>query len=131
MRIASARSLIQMPTCLHSPPDKRAFGKVVGDRLLKRRGKRKSYSVMDITEAVLDAGFSVDHSCWAYALYTSREEFEAHHAATGEVCDYAVMKSEMFAAMTDGASSSWFDLDMSWLEWPDIDFSAIFNGFDF
>jgi len=118
-----------MTTCLHCPPDKRAFGKSVGDRLLTRRGKRRSYSIPDITEAVIEVGFPPDYACWAYALYADRADFEAHHAATGEVCDYAAMKSEMFSAMTDGASSSWFDLDMSWLEWPDIDFSGIFDCF--
>jgi len=40
------------------------------------------------------------------------------------------MKAEMVSAMTDGASTSWFDTDMSWLEWPDVDLSAIFESID-
>jgi len=42
------------------------------------------------------------------------------------------MKSEMAAAITDGASSSWFDFDfdLSWLEWPDFDVPSIFDIFD-
>jgi hypothetical protein len=40
------------------------------------------------------------------------------------------MRAEMVSAMTDGASSSWFDIDTSWLEWPDIDLSSIFDFFD-
>jgi hypothetical protein len=64
------------------------------------------------------------------SLYSSRKNFDEHHAATREVCDYASMKSEMTAAMTDGASDSWFNIGMSWLEWPDIDLSSIFDVFD-
>ena len=65
------------------------------------------------------------------SLYSSHKNFDAHHAATVEVCDYAAMKGEMTAAMTDDASKSWFDIDMSWLEWPDIDLSSIFDALDF
>jgi hypothetical protein len=118
-------------TCAQKPTDLRAFGKAVGDDLIKHHGKHPYYSVKQIRRSVKRLDFPLDWDCWAYALYSSPADFEAQHAATGEVCDYAAMKSEMFSAMTDGASSSWFDLDMSWLEWPDIDFSSIFDSIDF
>ena len=42
------------------------------------------------------------------------------------------MKSEVLADLAGGASAfSLLDVDLSWLEWPDIDLSAIFDWFDF
>jgi hypothetical protein len=41
-----------------------------------------------------------------------------------------MMRSQMVSAVTDGASVSWFDVDFSWLEWPDFDFSGSFDGLD-
>jgi hypothetical protein len=111
-----------MNTCSTSVGDKRAFGQAVGNELLRRHGKRSSYMPKQIERAVERAGFPIDVSCWAMSLYSSRENFNEHHAATGEVCDYAAMKSEMVLAMTDGASSSWFDIDMSSI-FDFIDFS--------
>jgi hypothetical protein len=119
-----------MTTCAISPVDKRAYGKAVGDELLRLHGKKRYYSVRQTRSASDGLGFPVDWSCWAMSLYTSPGEFARHHAALGETCDYAGMKAEMFSAMTDGASRSWFSFDMSWLEWPDIDFSSIFDFFD-
>jgi hypothetical protein len=40
------------------------------------------------------------------------------------------MKAQMAHAITDGASDSWFDFDLSWLEWPDFDLPSIFDVFD-
>lgn len=74
----------------------------------------------------------LDIDCWMYALYTSHADFDAHHRLTGELCDYGAMRSYMIVAITDGAASpaSWFSIDLSWLEWPDIDLSSIFEFFD-
>jgi hypothetical protein len=119
-----------MPACATTPIEKRKFGKAVGDELLRRHGKKRFYSISEVKSAVKNLGFPLDWSCWAFSLYSSPADFNAHHSALGEVCNYAEMKAEMFDAMTEGASSSWFDLDMSWLEWPDIDFSLIFDFFD-
>jgi hypothetical protein len=119
-----------MPACHISPTDKRAFGKAVGDELLKRHGKQRFYSVEQVNNAVRRLDYPIDWSCWAFSLYTSPLEFRTYHDYLGEACDYGEMKAQMFSAMTDGASSSWFDIDMSWLEWPDIDLSCIFEFFD-
>lgn len=115
---------------LQVPTDKRAFGKAVGDELLKRHGKKRAYSQREIANAVADLGFN-GLDLWAEALYGTAENFRAVATAQGTVADYAQMKADMFAAMTDGASASWFDLDMSWLEWPDINFGDLFSFFDF
>jgi len=117
-------------TCSTTPLDKKAFGKAVGHELLRRHGKQRTYPREAILRTVDALSFPADWSCWAMCLFASRDEFEKHHAITGEVCDYAAMKSEMVSAMTEGASSSWFDVDMSWLDWPDFDFSGFFDFLD-
>lgn len=119
-----------MLTCTRCPTDKRAFGQAIGDELLRRHGKRRSYALDRICDVVDALGFPFEWSRWACALYGSPEDFAARQAALGEGGDYADMKAEMFAAMTEGASSSWFDTDMSWLEWPDFDFGSLFSFFD-
>jgi hypothetical protein len=63
-------------------------------------------------------------------LFASAADFNKYHASIGETCDYSAMKSEMAIALTDGASESWFDFDLSWLEWPELDLSSIFSFFD-
>jgi len=40
------------------------------------------------------------------------------------------MKSDMLSSVSNVTDSSWFDLDLSWLEFPDIDFS-LFDFLDF
>lgn len=39
------------------------------------------------------------------------------------------MKSEMLSSVSTASDTSWFDIDLSWLEFPDIDFS-LFDFFD-
>ncbi len=40
------------------------------------------------------------------------------------------MKGEMLASVSDGGDASWCDIDLSWLEFPSIDWS-IFDFIDF
>jgi len=117
-----------MTLCSLAPEDKKAYGKEVGEILIKNYGKKKYYTPAQVKKASEQSKY--DWHCWAMCLYTSPTDFDLYHKSIGETCNYAEMKSEMVAAMTDGASSSWFDIDMSWLEWPDIDFSSIFDFFD-
>jgi hypothetical protein len=41
------------------------------------------------------------------------------------------MKAEVLAdlASATGGTFAWLDLDLSWLEWPDIDLSCLFDWF--
>ncbi len=119
-----------MGLCAIETADKRALGKAVGEDLLQQHGKKRFYSVKEVQESVNRNNFPMDWSCWAYCVFTSPEDFSTYHASIGESCEYGVMKAEMVSAMTDGASTSWFDTDMSWLEWPDVDLSAIFESID-
>jgi hypothetical protein len=119
-----------MPDCTFGPTDRRAFGKAVGEDLVAHHGKKKYYSVKEIKSSTRRLNYPVDWDCWAFSLFMSAPDFNTYHKSTGEPCDLAKMKSEMTAALTDGASWAWFDIDFSWLDWPDIDLSDIFDLFD-
>jgi hypothetical protein len=119
-----------MTSCSASPPDKKAYGKEVGEILVRDHGKKSFYSIDQVKNALSQSAYGMDWSCWAFCLYTSASDFKAYHDSIGETCDYASMKSEMTSAITGGASDSWFDLDLSWLEWPDIELSSIFDFLD-
>jgi hypothetical protein len=118
-------------TRCHTPPaDKRAFAKRLGDDLLKHRGKKHFYSFAEIRSAMRRQYLPLDLDCWGFALYSSRSDFDKYHKAWGEHCDYDSMRGEMIGALAEGSSWSLRDIDLSWLEWPDIDLSSIFDFFD-
>jgi len=119
-----------MISCNLAPADKKAYGKAVGEILVKDYGKKKYYSPKEVKRASSNSQYPIDWDCWAMSLYTSPGDFKTYHDAIGESCDYAAMKSEMTSALTDGVSDSWFDMDLSWLEWPDIELPSIFDFFD-
>ncbi len=78
----------------------------------------------------LTAAIPPDYYCWAECIYTSPEAFELAHKLAGEVCDYTIMKAEVLSDLASGGIYSWLDLDLSWLEWPDIDITSLFDGVD-
>lgn len=119
-----------MTSCALPPTDKKAYGKAVGEELVKNYGKKKYYSPEEVKKASSQTKYDIDWHCWAMCLYTSPSDFDAYHQSIGENCNYAEMKAEMTSALTDGASDSWFDIDLSWLEWPDIDLSSVFDFID-
>jgi hypothetical protein len=119
-----------MPACHLEPKDKKAFIGAVGEELVRRHGKRKFYEPSAIRRAAESCGFPIDIHCWAYCIFSTPEDFQAIHDAAGEVCDYAAMKAEVLADLAGDGVFSPFDLDLSWLEWPDIDLSSIFDWFD-
>lgn len=115
--------------CAISPLDKRAQAKRVGDDLVRNYGKRNFYSVEQVRSANRRTGIGVDVACWSHALFNTHSDFDHLHSATEEVCDYMTMKKEMLESVSNGSDSGWFAFDLSWLEFPDIDFS-IFDLFD-
>jgi hypothetical protein len=121
--------LHEIQTCHTPPKDKRAFAREVGDDLLKHRGKKRFYSIGEVHASLRRRRIAYDLDCWAFALYTSRDDFKRHHRIRGERCDYDEMRGEMIDALAEGAWSL-MDIDLSWLEWPDIDLSSIFDFFD-
>jgi hypothetical protein len=103
--------------------------KVVGEDLVKNYGKKQFYTVDEVRSANRRQAIPLDFGCWSHAAFNSHRDFDAYHQSIGETCDYVGMKAEMLTSISTSADSSWFDFDLSWLEFPDIDFS-IFDFFD-
>ena len=119
-----------MPACELKPTDRREFVSSVGEELVERHGKKKYYKTDDIGRAATARGYAVDIHCWAYCMYSSPEDFKSLHDALGEVCDYTKMKAEVLADLAGSGGFQWLDIDLSWLEWPDIDLPDVFDWFD-
>ena len=115
--------------CAIPPADKQRQAKLVGDDLIKHHGKRKFYSVQQVRDANQRCAIAVDFWCWSHAMYGTHFDFDRLHASAGEACDYLAMKGEMLASVAQGTSSGWFDFDLSWIDFPDLDWS-IFDIFD-
>ncbi len=120
-----------MPACHLEPNDKKALISDVGEELVRTHGKQKYYQPADVERAARKRRYSVDYHCWAYCIFSSPSDFESLHEARGEVCDYAVMKSQVLTELAGGSSFLPSDIEVSWLEWPDLDLSSIFEWFDF
>lgn len=115
--------------CAISPQDKQAQALAVGDDLVRHHGKRKFYTVEQVKESNRRRNIDIDVACWSHAMFNSHEDFDRLHSGVAEGCDYAAMKSEMLRAVATDHSATWFDWDLSWLEFPDLDFS-LFDFFD-
>ncbi|MBD2073669.1 hypothetical protein H6F86_07140 [Phormidium sp. FACHB-592] len=120
-----------MPACHLEPKVKKAFVGAVGEELVRRHGKRKYYKPADVGRAASSRGYPVDIYCWDYCIFSTPEDFQSIHEAAGETCDYAAMKTEVLTDLATGGLFDWIDIDLSWLEWPDIDLSSLFDWFDF
>lgn len=119
-----------MAACALSPEDKRSQAKRVGNTLVRQYGKQRYYTVQQVKAANKRERIDIDVCCWSHAMFNTRADFDAYHRSIGETCDYSSMKSQMLGAVSDADSSSWFDFDLSWLEFPDIDWS-LFDFLDF
>lgn len=117
-------------SCFKSPEDKKAYVSEVGQILVKDYGKKKYYSPKEVRSASAKSSYNFDFHCWAMCVFCSFDDFGSYHDSIGEVCDYTSMKSEMASALTDSTSSSWFDVDLSWLEWPDFELPSMFDLLD-
>lgn len=118
-----------------SRAERRQHVQRVGNDLVHHYGKRKYYTAHEVREANRRQNVDVDLACWSHAFFNSHSDFDQYHLGLGEACDYTAMKAEMLASVSvdslRSSSTSWFDidLDLSWLEFPDIDWS-IFDFFD-
>lgn len=111
------------------PADRRRQMKLVGDDLVKTYGRKQFYSVEEVKAANRRQHVSLDFGCWSHAAFNSHRDFDAYHQSIGESCDYVSMKADMLSSVSTATDTSWFDIDLSWLEFPDIDWS-IFDFFD-
>ncbi len=105
---------------------KKQFVQDVGADLVETHGKRKYYSQSEIKAAAIRTGASVDWLCWSYAFFMSEPDFLAYHESIGEVCDYGMMRSAMAEALTVDVGT-WFDFDLSWLDWPADILGGVFD----
>lgn len=120
-----------MSACHMKPTDKKEFISKVGQELVKKNGKKKYYKTSEVRSAADRCGYPIDIHCWAMCFYTSPADFNLLHEAAGENCDYVAMKTELLSEIADGGNFSLSDIDLSWLDWPDIDLSSVFDWFDF
>lgn len=116
--------------CHVRPKDRKKLVDDIGRDLVRRKGKQKYYPPQEVRRSAEHCAYPADVHCWAYCFFCTPGDFAAIHAAAGEACDYAAMKAEMLSDLAGGAALSLFDLDLSWLEWPDIDLSGLFDWFN-
>lgn len=119
-----------MPACDMTPADKKQYIGAVGEELVAKHGKKKYYKPEQIRRASESRGYEIDYACWAYCIFSTPDDFRSVHEAAGEACDYAVMKAAVLADLASGGIFSGIDIDLSWLDWPDIDLSSVFDWFD-
>ena len=119
-----------MPACHLKQDDKKAFIGKVGNDLVRTHGKQSYYKPIDIRRSAERGGFPADIHCWAYCIFSSPQDFKALHDAAGEIRDYSAMRAKVLTEFANGVSFSIFYIDLSWLEWPDIDLFSVFDGFD-
>ena len=119
-----------MPACPITPIDRRKQVRLVGNDLLKNHGRKQYYTVQQVKDANQRQGIKYDVICWSHATFNSHQDFDQYHQSIGESCDYVSMKSEMLMSVSNASDTAWFDIDLSWLEFPEIDLS-LFDFIDF
>ena len=92
----------------------RSYRNKLGPCLQRRYGRRPNYTPLQLRNAALSSGVNLEYLCFAYAMYCTRENFDAHHAATGETCDghaciYDAMQAETGAGGPVSGSGHSFD----------------------
>jgi hypothetical protein len=83
----------------------RSYAKRLGGQLRKRYGRRKVYTPAQVRRTAEQGGFNLTYLCYAYCIYCDRAAFVDHHRATGEACDFDVMRSEVAGRFFDGDPS--------------------------
>ena len=101
----------------------RAYRRRLGPALRKRYGKRTTYTPGQVRRTAYEIGCPIQDLCFAYSMYCSRDDFDAHHAAIGVHCDYDSMRTEVGTYLFDGNS------DFSVGEC--LDTTSWTSGFDF
>jgi len=115
--------------CAISPRDKQTQARRVGDDLIRNHGKRHFYSVQQVRGANQRCRIQPDVGCWSHALFNTHEDFDRLQSGAGAACDYLAMKRQMLESVSSGSTLEWFDFDLSWLDFPDVDWS-VFDFFD-
>jgi hypothetical protein len=121
-------------SCAPAPTNKKEYITDIGKILVDEHGKKKYYKPEEIEKAHKESKWyhGLDFSCWAMCTFSSHSDFDHHHQNTGEICDYAEMKTEMLSGLSLPTSTDWFDIpnidiDASWLDFGDI-FEGVLEG---
>ena len=120
--------------CPPSPTNKKKYIIEIGKILVNDYGKKKYYKPEEVKKAQKNSKSydGLDFSCWGMSIYSSHSDFNKYHEQTGEVCNYAEMKTEMLQGLSVKSSSEIFelpefDIDASWLDFGEA-FGNIFEG---
>lgn len=120
--------------CSKCPENKKEYISELGQILITDFGKKEFYKPEEVDKAHKKSSFSgFDFNCWGSAVFSEHSEFDRYHEQTGEVCDYASMKTEMLTGISDSNASNWFGLpdfniDLSWVDLAEIGFSAVLES---
>jgi uncharacterized membrane protein YgcG len=96
----------------------RSYRKKLGPYLERQFGWQANYSPKQVRSGASSLRLSIRDICYAYAMYCTPVDFNSHHAATGEHCDYATMHAETMSFGTGSqvessshhhSGSGWFD----------------------
>jgi len=63
--------------------------------LSNRYGYALSYTPQQVRKTVQMEGLNVEFSCYAVAMFSSRESFDQFHRDLGETCDYDAMRGHI------------------------------------
>jgi hypothetical protein len=69
----------------------RRYRRRLGPALVRRYGRERHYTINQVRATVDTLGLDTSYVCYAFAAFCEQAAFEAHHAALGEVCDWATM----------------------------------------
>ncbi len=121
-------------SCAPAPTNKKEYISDIGRILVEEHGKKKYYKPEEVKKAHQKSKWydGLDFSCWAMSTFSSHSDFDKYHEETGEVCNYAEMKSEMLTGISNSNVTDWasipdIDLDASWLDLGEL-FEGVLEG---
>lgn len=113
----------------------RSYRNKLGPCLQRRYRRHANYTPLQVRNCARSTGVSLDYLCFAYAMYCTRDDFNAHHAATGETCDgqacdYDAMRGEIGAGVpvSDSGHSFGSDSDGGWFDSGDNSADSGWDG---
>jgi hypothetical protein len=95
----------------------RSYRKRLGPYLERHFGWRVNYTPKEVRSGASALCLSLSDLCYAYAMFCTPDDFAAHHAETGQHCDYATMHAETMSFGTGyhgDSSSSHHDSSGGW-----------------
>jgi hypothetical protein len=73
----------------------RAYRRRLGPALVRKYGKRTTYSIDQVRETAAAERLNLDYVCYGYAAFCSSDTFSSHHEAIKQVCDWQAMREEI------------------------------------